>query len=110
VHLAGLTGTVGKAITVELRLLGLHRRASQRRTRDFPALDQNDLVFVKLLRLEAAGVWIESHPYNAEMLDRLDAPVSSTTLIQFVRFAAISYIVSSIEKTALSKTVFGLDE
>jgi hypothetical protein len=75
-----------------------------------PALDPNDLIFVKLLRLEAAGVWIESHRYNAEMLERFDVPVSSTTLIQFVPFAAISYIVSSIEKTVLSGSAFGLDE
>ncbi len=75
-----------------------------------PALDQNDLVFVKLLRLEPVGLWIESHRYNAEMLERFDMPVSSTTLIQFVPFAAISYIVSSIESIALSETAFGIGE
>jgi hypothetical protein len=75
-----------------------------------PALNENDHVFVKLLRLEPAGVWLESHLFNTQMLEKFDMPLSSTTLIQFVPFAAIDYIISSVETVALSEKAFGLDE
>lgn len=75
-----------------------------------PALDESELVFVKLLRLEAAGVWVESHRYNQEMLERYDMPESATTLVLFVPYASVAYVVSSVQKIALSESAFGLDE
>jgi hypothetical protein len=75
-----------------------------------PVLDSENMVFVQLLRLEAAGLWIESHRFNAEMLEHFDMPVSSTTLVLFVPFCAISYIVSSMETVVLSEHALGLKE
>ena len=75
-----------------------------------PALDKEGMVFVRLHKVEASGIWIESHTYNQEMLERFDMPISTTTLILFVPFAAISYVVASVETIALSEPGLGLTE
>ena len=75
-----------------------------------PALDNENMVFVRLHKVEPSGLWVESHFYNQEMLEKFDMPVSSTTLVLFVPYSSIDYIVSSIRTIALSETAFGLGE
>jgi len=75
-----------------------------------PALDRNDHVYVKLLRLEAAGLWVESHAYNQAMLDKYDLPSSASTLVLFLPYNSITYVVSSIQTIVLSEAALGLSE
>lgn len=75
-----------------------------------PALDAENMVFVRLHKVESSGIWVESHCYNQEMLEKFDMPVSATTLVLFVPFSSIAYIVSSIRTIALSETALGLGE
>ena len=75
-----------------------------------PALDKENSVFVRLHKVEANGIWIESKTFNQAMLEKFEMPVSFTTLVLFVPFCGIDYIVSSVESITLSETAFGIGE
>jgi hypothetical protein len=75
-----------------------------------PVLDKENMVVVRLHKLEKAGIWIESHPFNEAMLERYCMPGSVTSLLLFIPFNGIDYIVSSIQAVVLSETAFGLDK
>jgi hypothetical protein len=75
-----------------------------------PALDKENMVVVRLHKLEKAGIWIESHPFNEAMLEKYCMPGSVTSLLLFIPFSGIDYIVSSIHAVVLSETAFGLHD
>ena len=74
-----------------------------------PALDRENNVLVRLHRVEMAGIWVERKTFNQEMLEKYDIAASITTLILFIPFSGIEYIVSSMECVALSETALGLE-
>jgi hypothetical protein len=74
-----------------------------------PVLDKNKLV-VRLHKVEQGGIWVESHDFNKSMLDEYDMPFSVTSLVLFIPFSGIDYILSSTQTIALSETAFGLDK
>ena len=73
-----------------------------------PALDKENNVFVRLHSVDMGGIWIESKTFNQDMLDRYEIPASITTLVLFIPFSGIDYIISSMECVALSETALGL--
>ena len=75
-----------------------------------PALDHENMVLVRLRKVEASGIWVESQNFNETMLQKFGMAASATTLVLFVPFSGIEFIVSSVSFIALSETAFGLGE
>jgi hypothetical protein len=75
-----------------------------------PALDKENNVFVRLHRVEMSGIWVESKTFNQDMLDKYEIPASITTLVLFIPFSGIDYIISSVECVSLSETALGLHD
>jgi hypothetical protein len=76
-----------------------------------PALNnEEEMVLVKLHKVESAGVWVEHQGFTDRMLLRCQIAVSRTTVIVFVPFEGVNFILSSIDSVALSETAFGLGE
>jgi hypothetical protein len=73
-----------------------------------PALDRKELSLVRLHKVEPAGIWIESQEFTERMMKQFAAAVSQTTLLMFVPFHGVSYIVSSIKAVSLSEEALGL--
>jgi len=73
-----------------------------------PALDKDNNVFVRLHRVDMGGIWIESKTFNQEMLEKNEIPASMTTLVLFIPFSGIEYIIASVECVSLSETALGL--
>lgn len=68
------------------------------------------MVLVRLLKVEESGIWVESQNFNETMLQKFGMAASATTLVLFVPFSAIEFIVSSVNSTVLSETAFGIGE
>jgi hypothetical protein len=75
-----------------------------------PVLDKENKIVVRLHKVEEGGIWVESQAFNEAMLEEYEMPVSVTSLLLFIPFSGIDYIVSSIHTIALSETAFGLDK
>jgi hypothetical protein len=73
-----------------------------------PTLDKENNVFVRLHRVEMSGIWVESKTFNQDMLEKYEIPASITTLVLFIPFSGIDYIISSIECVSLSEAALGL--
>lgn len=75
-----------------------------------PVLDKENNVFVRLHRVEMSGIWVESKTFNQDMLEKYEIPASITTLVLFIPFSGIEYIISSVECVSLSETALGLSD
>ena len=75
-----------------------------------PALDRENMVLVRLHKVEASGIWVENQNFNETMLQKFGMAASATTLVLFVPFSGVEFIVSSLSSIALSETAFGLGE
>lgn len=73
-----------------------------------PAIDKENNVFVRLHRVDMGGIWVESRTFNQDMLDKYEIPASVTTLVLFIPYSGIEYIISSMECVSLSETALGL--
>lgn len=73
-------------------------------------LDPNDMTRVRLHRVESEGIWIESQAFTDEVMERCNTATSVSTLVQFIPFARIDYIVGSVRAVSLSERAFGLTE
>ena len=73
-------------------------------------LDPDDMTRVRLHRVEREGIWIESQVFTDEIMRRCNIATSETTLLKFVPFARIDYIVGSVRGTSLSEEAFGLKD
>jgi len=75
-----------------------------------PALDRENMVLVRLHTVEASGIWIESQNFKETMLQNPGIVASVTTLVLFVPFSGIEFIVSSVGTSVLSEKAFGIGE
>ena len=75
-----------------------------------PALDRENMVLVRLHKVEESGIWIESQSFNETMLQKFGMAASATTLVLFIPFSGIEFIVSSVSSISLSEAAFGLGE
>lgn len=75
-----------------------------------PVLDPEEMVTVRLHKVESSGVWIESQDFHEAVLKRVGMAASTTSLVLFIPFSGIDYIVASVNSTVLSEAAFGLAE
>ena len=75
-----------------------------------PVLDKEDMVLVKLHKVEAAGIWVESQDFTETVMTKCKIVASRTTVLMFIPFHGIDYILGSIDSMSLSETAFGLSE
>ena len=72
-----------------------------------PALDRQSMVIVKLLKVENTGIWIESQAFTERMLARFRAVASPNTLVLFIPFEQIEFIVNSADIPCFSEKALG---
>jgi len=65
---------------------------------------------VKLHAVETSGIWIESQDFTDAMMKKMQLTASATTLILFVPFQSIEFIVGSKNSLCLSERAFGLSD
>jgi len=75
-----------------------------------PALESEEMSLVKLHTVEASGIWIESQDFTDAMMKKLQLTASATTLVLFVPFQSIEFIVGSKNSLCLSERAFGLSD
>jgi hypothetical protein len=74
-----------------------------------PALESEETL-VKLHAVEASGIWIESQDFTDAMMKKLQLTASATTLVLFLPFQSIEFIVGSKNSLCLSERAFGLSD
>jgi hypothetical protein len=72
-----------------------------------PVLDSEEMSLVKLHAVETNGIWIESQDFTDAMMKKLQLTASATTLVLFVPFQSIEFIVGSNNSLCLSERAFG---
>jgi len=75
-----------------------------------PVLEPEEMAMVKLHAVDANGIWIESQDFTDAMMTKLQLTASATTLILFVPFHSIEFIVGSKNSLSLSERAFGLSD
>ena len=73
-----------------------------------PALDSEEMSLVKLHAVETNGIWIESQGFTDAMRKKLGLTASATTLVLFIPFQGIEFIVGSRNSLCLSESAFGI--
>lgn len=73
-------------------------------------LHEDDMIRVRLHAVEPEGVWVESQAFTEKMMDRCGVATSISTLLMFIPFARIDYVVGSIRAVSLSEEALGLSE
>jgi hypothetical protein len=75
-----------------------------------PALEPKEMSLVKLHAVEANGIWIESQDFTDAMMKKLQLTASATTLILFIPFQSVEFIIGSKNSLCLSERAFGLSD
>jgi hypothetical protein len=75
-----------------------------------PFLERKEMLQVKIHGVEVNGIWIENQDFTNRMMKKFGMASSATTLILFVPFHGIKYIVGARRSLSLSETAFGLAE
>lgn len=75
-----------------------------------PILNEYELSLVKLHGVDANGIWIESQEFTESMMKKLKFTTSATTLVLFVPYPGIDFVIGSIDSLCLSETAFGLSD
>jgi len=70
-----------------------------------PAFKGNAFVTVKLVAVEAGGIWIESQDFMEEMFAGSEHTMTPKTFVLFVPFAQILAIYSLVDAPWISKRV-----
>ena len=58
--------------------------------------------------VDANGIWIESQEFTESAMKKLKLTTSATTLVLFVPYARIDFVVGSINALCLSESALGL--
>ena len=72
-----------------------------------PALHPSILTQVTIHAVEVGGIWIEHDPMTQKIMRDMKQAVSEKTVVLFVPYSGIDYVVGWIEKTSLSESAFG---
>ncbi len=75
-----------------------------------PALGKKDLYLVRLHSVEPSGIWIECQDYTDRMMKRFEMIASKTTLVIFVPFQGLKFLLGCTDGISLSETAFGLSD
>lgn len=73
-----------------------------------PDLHSEQIEIVKLLGVEAGGIWIESQMLTEDMLRRHNAAAMPMTIGFFLPYNKISFICAATEGISLDEKAFGL--
>jgi len=73
-----------------------------------PVLDEYEMSLVKLHGVDATGIWIESQEFTESAMKKLKLTTSGTTLVLFVPYARIDFVLGSINALCLSESALGL--
>lgn len=71
-------------------------------------LDQNKAILVKILDVEAGGIWIEWQQKTEEILAILQTASTPVTPIFFLPYAQILWTHALLDTPALSEKAFGV--
>ena len=71
-------------------------------------IDQTKYQDVKLLGVEAGGLWIESQTLTNAMLQAMQIPSAPKTAAFFFPYHEISFAISAIEGPSLDEKSFGV--
>jgi len=68
------------------------------------------VIFQKLFlhKVEDAGIWVEHQETIDNLFAKLGYSASAKTMVLFLPWHQISFVISSIEKSSLSEKAFGL--
>jgi hypothetical protein len=72
-------------------------------------IDEERPTVVKLIDVEAGGIWIESQKVTDHWLAELKIASSPKTLVWFLPYAKISWILGSEDYPALSEKALGVE-
>lgn len=72
-----------------------------------PVLHPSTLTEITIHAIEVGGIWIEHNPMTQKILRDTNQAASEKTVVLFVPYSGIGYLVGWIEKTALSESAFG---
>jgi hypothetical protein len=92
----------------------LHDLLGQTLIAVIPALDsfggrKNKLLIIKLISVDAGGIWIESQQYTEWVLKIAELTDSENSPILFVPFSSITYLAKMRDVPALSEESLGLN-
>jgi hypothetical protein len=92
----------------------LHDLLGQTLIAVIPALEdfntkKNKMLIVKLISVDAGGIWIESQQYTEWVLKLAERTESENSPILFVPFSSITYLVKLYDVPALSEKSLGLE-
>jgi hypothetical protein len=73
-----------------------------------PVLEPEEMSLVKLHAVETNGIWIESQEFTESMMKKLRFTTSATTLVLFVPYSGIDFVVGSVDSLCLSESALGL--
>ena len=73
-----------------------------------PALGKKDMYLVRLHSVENSGVWIECQDYTNRMMKRFGMIASKSTLVMFIPFQGLKFLLGCVDSISLSETAFGL--
>jgi hypothetical protein len=73
-----------------------------------PLLEAERMLLVKLHGVEAHGIWIESQDFTNELMEKFHFSSSRTTLLIFVPFEKVDFIIASLDSLSLSEPALGL--
>ncbi len=73
-----------------------------------PAINTEEMTRVRLHAVETNGVWIESQEFIEAMMRKCGLATSKTTLLMFVPYQGVHFILSSIDAVSLSEEALGL--
>lgn len=72
-------------------------------------IDEDKPTVVKLVDVDAGGIWIESQKTTDHWLAELKITSSPRTLVWFLPYAKISWILGSEDYPALSEKALGIE-
>jgi hypothetical protein len=73
-----------------------------------PGIHPTTIQRVKILGVEAGGVWIQSQTLTNAVLEKFGAASAPKTMVFFLPYHAISVGFASIEEPALNEKAFGV--
>jgi hypothetical protein len=71
-----------------------------------PSISSELLVSLRLHGVTRHGIWVESQAFTDAMLRKFNAAASTTTLLLFIPFQRIDFILDAIGEVSLSEDAF----
>jgi hypothetical protein len=75
-----------------------------------PSITKRELLKVKLMTVEAGGIWIESQTLTNVILALADAPAAARTPVFFLPYSSIGYAMAFADSMALNERAFGVPD